>query len=154
MEAISNGYSLAVLRNEPETISLTISLELYLYSIIAKVYQNTGGSYSEDTNITLTGVTSGEAVFGDSDNDGDLDANRTIGISPQTSQQGVSTIHVCAYDGNLSSCQSFQVFVKPTLQWQNPMPQTIRINDIWGISESNLFIASQWGSILHYNGIS
>jgi hypothetical protein len=31
MEASSNGYSLAVLRNEPETITLTISPESYLY---------------------------------------------------------------------------------------------------------------------------
>jgi predicted nucleotidyltransferase len=40
---------------------------------IAKVYRNTGGSFSEDTGIKLTGVKSGSAVFGDYDNDGDLD---------------------------------------------------------------------------------
>ncbi|MBF0452062.1 MAG: VCBS repeat-containing protein [Candidatus Magnetomorum sp.] len=40
---------------------------------IAKVYQNTGGHFSENTNIILTGVSEGSSVFGDYDNDGDLD---------------------------------------------------------------------------------
>ncbi|ETR65329.1 MAG: hypothetical protein OMM_06081 [Candidatus Magnetoglobus multicellularis str. Araruama] len=41
--------------------------------IIAKVYQNTAGNFSEDTNIELSGVVYGTAIFGDYDNDGDLD---------------------------------------------------------------------------------
>ncbi len=40
---------------------------------IAKVYQNTGGSFSENTGITLPGVDLSSAAFGDYDNDGDLD---------------------------------------------------------------------------------
>ncbi|ETR65289.1 MAG: hypothetical protein OMM_14487, partial [Candidatus Magnetoglobus multicellularis str. Araruama] len=40
---------------------------------IAKVYQNTGGSFSEDTDINLPGIEYGSVVFGDYDNDGDLD---------------------------------------------------------------------------------
>ncbi|KPA12620.1 secreted protein, partial [Candidatus Magnetomorum sp. HK-1] len=40
---------------------------------IAKVYRNTGGSFSEDTGINLTGVYDSSVAFGDYDNDGDLD---------------------------------------------------------------------------------
>ncbi|ETR67368.1 MAG: hypothetical protein OMM_11678, partial [Candidatus Magnetoglobus multicellularis str. Araruama] len=40
---------------------------------IAKVYRNTGGSFSEDTGIYLTGVASSSVAFGDFDNDNDLD---------------------------------------------------------------------------------
>jgi hypothetical protein len=40
---------------------------------IAKVYQNTAGNFTEDTNIELSGVVYGTAIFGDYDNDGDLD---------------------------------------------------------------------------------
>ena len=40
---------------------------------IARVYNNTGGSFSEATDINLTGVDYGKASFGDYDNDGDLD---------------------------------------------------------------------------------
>jgi predicted nucleotidyltransferase len=40
---------------------------------IAKVYRNTGGSFSEDTGISLSGVSSSSVAFGDYDNDGDLD---------------------------------------------------------------------------------
>jgi hypothetical protein len=39
----------------------------------AIIYQNTGGSFSEATDINLTGVDYGKASFGDYDNDGDLD---------------------------------------------------------------------------------
>ncbi|KPA13717.1 hypothetical protein MHK_006076, partial [Candidatus Magnetomorum sp. HK-1] len=42
-------------------------------SKIAKVYRNTGGSFSEDTDINLTGVSYSSVAFGDYDNDGDLD---------------------------------------------------------------------------------
>ncbi|KPA15964.1 hypothetical protein MHK_003827, partial [Candidatus Magnetomorum sp. HK-1] len=42
-------------------------------TIIAKVYRNTGGSFSEYTGINLSGVTNSSAAFGDYDNDGDLD---------------------------------------------------------------------------------
>ncbi|KPA13185.1 hypothetical protein MHK_006607, partial [Candidatus Magnetomorum sp. HK-1] len=40
---------------------------------ISKVYRNTGGSFSEDTDINLTGVDNSSVAFGDYDNDGDLD---------------------------------------------------------------------------------
>jgi hypothetical protein len=40
---------------------------------IARVYNNTGGSFNEATDINLTGVDYGKASFGDYDNDGDLD---------------------------------------------------------------------------------
>ncbi|ETR69244.1 MAG: hypothetical protein OMM_09774, partial [Candidatus Magnetoglobus multicellularis str. Araruama] len=42
---------------------------------IAKVYRNSGGTFSEDTDIKLTGVSgkSNSVAFGDYDNDGDLD---------------------------------------------------------------------------------
>jgi hypothetical protein len=81
-------------------------------------------------------------------------AERTISFTPQTDQQGDSVLEVCVNDGNLWSCQTFQVSVKQRLQWQNPIPQANRINDIWGVSETNIFIASQWGGLLHYDGIS
>jgi predicted nucleotidyltransferase len=41
--------------------------------IIAKVYRNAGGSFSEDTGFSLTGVYRSSVAFGDYDNDGDLD---------------------------------------------------------------------------------
>ncbi|KPA14959.1 hypothetical protein MHK_004834, partial [Candidatus Magnetomorum sp. HK-1] len=41
--------------------------------IFAKVYQNTGGSFNEDTEIKLIDVCCGNSEFGDYDNDGDLD---------------------------------------------------------------------------------
>jgi hypothetical protein len=37
------------------------------------VYQNTGGIFTENTNINLPGISSGSSEFGDYDNDGDLD---------------------------------------------------------------------------------
>ncbi|ETR67503.1 MAG: hypothetical protein OMM_11526, partial [Candidatus Magnetoglobus multicellularis str. Araruama] len=40
---------------------------------IARIYRNTGGSFSEDTTIDLPGVYHGSVNFGDNDNDGDLD---------------------------------------------------------------------------------
>jgi hypothetical protein len=40
---------------------------------ISKLYQNTGGNFSEYTNANLTPVSSGTADFADYDNDGDLD---------------------------------------------------------------------------------
>ncbi|ETR67815.1 MAG: hypothetical protein OMM_04937 [Candidatus Magnetoglobus multicellularis str. Araruama] len=40
---------------------------------IAKVYQNTNGNFSEDTDITLIGVRDSSSALGDYDNDGDLD---------------------------------------------------------------------------------
>ncbi|KPA17730.1 hypothetical protein MHK_002052, partial [Candidatus Magnetomorum sp. HK-1] len=40
---------------------------------IARVYQNTGGNFTEDTAIALTGVSQSSVAFGDYDNDGDLD---------------------------------------------------------------------------------
>jgi alpha-tubulin suppressor-like RCC1 family protein len=40
---------------------------------VAKVYQNTGGDFTVDTSISLTGISSSSAAFGDYDNDGDLD---------------------------------------------------------------------------------
>ena len=40
---------------------------------ISKIYQNTDGIFSEDTHTDLPGVSSGASVFGDYDNDGDLD---------------------------------------------------------------------------------
>jgi predicted nucleotidyltransferase len=40
---------------------------------ISKLYQNTSGSYSEYTGISLPGVDLGSTAFGDYDNDGDLD---------------------------------------------------------------------------------
>ncbi|KPA19078.1 hypothetical protein MHK_000704, partial [Candidatus Magnetomorum sp. HK-1] len=42
-------------------------------SKIAKVYRNTGGNFSEATDINLTGVYNSSVAFGDYDNDGDLD---------------------------------------------------------------------------------
>ncbi|ETR68645.1 MAG: hypothetical protein OMM_10308, partial [Candidatus Magnetoglobus multicellularis str. Araruama] len=40
---------------------------------IAKVFQNTAGHFTEVTSINLSGVSSGSAIFGDYDNDNDLD---------------------------------------------------------------------------------
>ena len=40
---------------------------------IAKVYQNTGGSFSLEAGINLVGTNSGSSFFFDYDNDGDLD---------------------------------------------------------------------------------
>jgi predicted nucleotidyltransferase len=40
---------------------------------ISKIYKNTNGFFSEDSNISLSGVYLGSAKFGDLDNDGDLD---------------------------------------------------------------------------------
>ncbi|KPA19439.1 hypothetical protein MHK_000342, partial [Candidatus Magnetomorum sp. HK-1] len=40
---------------------------------IAKIYKNTDGNFSEDTNINLTGVLFSSTAFGDYDNDGDID---------------------------------------------------------------------------------
>ena len=40
---------------------------------ITKVYRNSAGIFSEDTNSSLTGVCRGSVSFGDFDNDGDLD---------------------------------------------------------------------------------
>ncbi|ETR65930.1 MAG: hypothetical protein OMM_13506, partial [Candidatus Magnetoglobus multicellularis str. Araruama] len=42
-------------------------------SFTAKVYQNTGDAFSEDTDITLPGIMYATSVFFDYDNDGDLD---------------------------------------------------------------------------------
>ncbi|ETR68568.1 MAG: hypothetical protein OMM_10390, partial [Candidatus Magnetoglobus multicellularis str. Araruama] len=40
---------------------------------IAKMYQNTGTNFIEDTGIKLTGISDGSVAFGDYDNDNDLD---------------------------------------------------------------------------------
>ena len=40
---------------------------------IATLYLNTGGSFTEDTSVSLTGVFNSTGTFGDYDNDGDLD---------------------------------------------------------------------------------
>ncbi|ETR66544.1 MAG: hypothetical protein OMM_12659, partial [Candidatus Magnetoglobus multicellularis str. Araruama] len=40
---------------------------------IAKVYRNTGGSFAEDSCITLPGIFYSSIAFGDFDNEGDLD---------------------------------------------------------------------------------
>ena len=42
------------------------------YNIIAKIYQNTGGNFT-DIGASLTGVAFGSVAWGDYDNDGDLD---------------------------------------------------------------------------------
>jgi predicted nucleotidyltransferase len=41
--------------------------------VIARLYQNTGGSFTENTDFNIPGVYLGSAAFGDYDNDGDFD---------------------------------------------------------------------------------
>jgi hypothetical protein len=48
---------------------------------ISKLYQNTGGNFSEYTNANLTPVSGGTADFADYDNDGDLDIFLTGGAN-------------------------------------------------------------------------
>ncbi|ETR65699.1 MAG: hypothetical protein OMM_13851, partial [Candidatus Magnetoglobus multicellularis str. Araruama] len=57
--------------------------------IIAKMYQNTGGNFSEDTTINLMGVEYGSTSFGDYDNDGDLD----ILISGDTGSNKITKVY-------------------------------------------------------------
>ncbi|MBF0452668.1 MAG: VCBS repeat-containing protein, partial [Candidatus Magnetomorum sp.] len=53
---------------------LDIAISGYTGSIgIAKMYENTGSSFIEDTGISFTGVYYNSSAFGDYDNDGDLD---------------------------------------------------------------------------------
>ncbi|KPA18375.1 conserved hypothetical protein, membrane, partial [Candidatus Magnetomorum sp. HK-1] len=65
-------------------LDMIVTGDMGTMNCAAKVYQNTGGIFSEDTNITLADI-AGRAAFGDYDNDGDLDllisGNDSAGIA-------------------------------------------------------------------------
>ncbi|NES07447.1 MAG: hypothetical protein F6K22_34425, partial [Okeania sp. SIO2F4] len=66
-----NNYSLADYDNDGDS-DILVSIKSDVLSYNTKLYENTGNSFTEDTDYTIPGVTD-NAQWGDYDNDGDLD---------------------------------------------------------------------------------
>ncbi|MFC2083992.1 FG-GAP-like repeat-containing protein, partial [Bacteroidota bacterium] len=81
-------------------LDILLTGQINLQTSVSKIYQNNGdGSFTEQTQISLTGVFSSSVAWGDYDNDGDLDILLS-GITD--SLQGVSIIYRNNGDGSFT----------------------------------------------------